>query len=280
MENEEFSPVVDKRKKKEKAQSAQFSTNENVEIPVANDPQVEVNDTSSAHAQTEEQVEKKPKKKLKAKHGLKPFAFFSGVFDIVVAVAIVGLGLWVSMILFNSVDTGISEDLDTLLGFFYLPFIIIIMAIAATAGVLFLIDGILSLISSFKSDRKNWNGVIVAAAVFDVLLFLPSVVLIFANGETQIAGIALTVLLVVTFIFKIIDISLTKRRLKKYQAAKEEEYKQTYHGPDFSKLDTTLHGSAPLAQESSQNDVQGENVETGTSQDTQNSGGVDFSKLK
>lgn len=277
MDNEEFSPVVDKRKKKKEPQTTLLA-DKNVEALEANNPQVEVNDTSSAHAQTEEQLKQKPKKKIKAKHGMKPFAFFSGVFDIVVAVAIVGLGLWVSMTLFNSVDTGISEDLDTLLGFFYLPFIIIIMAIAATAGVLFLIDGILSLISSFKSDRKNWNGVIVAAAVFDVLLFLPSVVLIFANGETQIAGIALTVLLVVTFIFKIIDISLTKRRLKKYQAAKEEEYKQTYHGPDFSKLDSTLHGSAPLAQEKSQNEGQGDG-ETGNSQDTQNSGDVDFSKL-
>ena len=58
MDNEEFSPVIDKKKKKKESQSAQFSTNENAEkvaeneTSVANDPQVEVNDTASAHAQT------------------------------------------------------------------------------------------------------------------------------------------------------------------------------------------------------------------------------------
>ncbi len=273
MDNEEFSPVIDKKKKKkEKLATAQFPTDENSikkETSVANDPQVEVNDTASAHAQTEDRTEQR--KTIKAKHGLKPFAFFSGVFDIIAAAAIIGLGLWISFSIFNSVDTGVSEDLDTLFGIFLLPIIISVMAIAAVAGILYLVDGILSIVSSFKSDRKNWNGVIVAAAIFDVLLFFPAVFFSFlGGGNTQILSIALTVILVVTFIFKMVDISLTKRRLKKYQAAKEEEYKETYHGPDFSKLDKTVHDSAPLAQPQSSEQQ---------SQDDEDQSGVDFSQL-
>lgn len=261
MDNEEFSPVIDKRKKKSKDAPTQINT-----LQVANDPQVEVNDTASEHAQEPDNA---PKKKVKAKHGLKPFAFFSGIFDIVLFAAVVGMGLYIYISFIDFVSHNRLEGF--LFGIIMWPFLILMIAIMAVTAILFLIGGISTIISSFKSDRKNNNGLIIATAVFDMLLLV--FVIIFAtitSGEaSNLVCIVLSCLLVLAFIFKIVDVVLTKKRLKKYQTAKMEEYKETYHGPNFD----NLNGINNLQKN--------EKVEEPSAEKTdEQNNGVDFSKLK
>ncbi len=252
MDNEEFSPVIDKRKK-----------NKTKTDLVANDPQVEVNDTASEHAQEQ------PKKKVKAKHGLKPFAFFSGIFDLVLFAAVIGMGLYIYVSFIDFVSHNNLEGF--LFGVIMWPFLILMIAIMAVTAILFLIGGISTIVSSFKSDRKNNNGLIIATAVFDMLLLV--FVIIFASitsGEaSNLVCIVLSCLLVLGFIFKIVDVVLTKKRLKKYQTAKMEEYSETYHGPNFD----NLNGINNVQKKEKLEEPPVENTE-------QQNTGVDFSKLK
>ena len=265
MDNEEFSPVIDKRKK-----------NKTKTDLVANDPQVEVNDTASEHAQEQ------PKKKVKAKHGLKPFAFFSGIFDLVLFAAVIGMGLYIyvsisSLVQFAKFNVSFIDFVshNNLEGFLFgvimWPFLILMIAIMAVTAILFLIGGISTIVSSFKSDRKNNNGLIIATAVFDMLLLV--FVIIFASitsGEaSNLVCIVLSCLLVLGFIFKIVDVVLTKKRLKKYQTAKMEEYSETYHGPNFD----NLNGINNVQKKEKLEEPPVENTE-------QQNTGVDFSKLK
>ena len=176
------------------------------------------------------------KQQNKAKFGYKPFAFFSGVFDIVIAVAILGIGVYAILQMLGAFDTG-NEGVNFLLGIFYWPFIAAVAMLFGVGGILFLIAGILTLVSSFKSDRKNFNGLLVAVTVFDVLLMPTSIFLIYASsGNGRILNIVLTALLAVGFVFKIIDIVLTKRRLKKFNTARLEENSASFAGPNFDNL--------------------------------------------
>lgn len=204
--------------------------------------------------------------KNKAKFGYKPFAFFSGVFDIVIAVAILGVGVYAILQMLGAFDTG-NEGVNFLLGIFYWPFIAAVAMLFGVGGILFIIAGILTLVSSFKSDRKNFNGLLVAAAVFDVLLMPTSIFLIYASsGNGKILNIVLTVLLAVGFVFKIIDIVLTKRRLKKFNTAKLEETSASFAGPNFDNL-SEIHGT--------DNDKK---IEPNLKNDD-GTNGIDFSKL-
>ncbi len=251
---------------------------------------------------------------LKAKRGMKPFAFFSGLVDVIVAIFIFAGGVMMLLDLIQAADTG-NEQLNKLLGFFFWPFLVVIGIILLGAGVLWLVDGILALISSFKSDRRNFNGVLIATGVFDGFLLVFSIFLVFATDENaKNLYIGLSVLLAVTFVFKIVDIVLTKKRLKKYEAAMAEEHAKSYQGPDFSKLGgvpqtggkASQQGNEPQsgeanAQNSSDNSqldsdffqsnsaqgvanetqqVSNKGVQSNSSQgESQGDGSVDFSKL-
>ena len=155
--------------------------------------------------------------------------------------------------------------MNKLLNFFLLPFLIVLFSIFAVGAILFLIIGILTLISAFKSDRKNLNGLLIAVAVFDVLMIPPTIFLIFImEGTSQIWYIGMAVLLFLGFIFKIVDISLTKKRLKQYQQAKQEEYAKNQTTPSFDSLKTEEKENSQSQEEQTQKD---------------GSDGVDFSKL-
>lgn len=217
----------------------------------------------------------------KAKFGLKPFAFFSGVFDVVFAIAILVLGTITIIQLWQAIDTG-NRELNVLSGLFYSPVLIGVGVLFGIGGILFLTMGIMTLVSAFKSDRKNANGLLIAVIVFDVLLLVPSIMLAFSQeGKNKIYAVCLAVLLALGLIFKIIDVVLTKKRLNKYLQQRDEQARKTYTGANFDNLKPTNDSGAKV-----QNPEQAKPNPEQTPKSSQNqpnpdddSSGVDFSKL-
>ena len=213
-----------------------------------------------------------PAKKVKAKFGAKPFAFISGILDILVAIAIIGMGIMLIMEIVRSASTG-NAELDKLINLLISPVLIVTGTLFAPSGFLFLAMGIMTIVSSFKSDKKNLNGMLVAVMVFDVLSLIPAI--IFGIMVPGVFTIGLIVALVLGFNFKLVDIILIKIRLKKYNAQKLEENKQTYTGPDFSKLGGANNGNNSSSKDATPQESEGEKSQG----ESQKSGGVDFSVL-
>lgn len=223
---------------------------ENRENLDANDPQVEVNDTASAHAQ-DIVVEPIKSKKVKAKFGLKPFTFFSGLFDILIAVVIFAF----EFTSISFVTEWFVDDLgNLLLGQLFWPFVVLFWILLSIAGILCITLGIMTVISSFRSDRRNWNGLVISTTLFDLFLLLICLVASFiAQGTGRLLCIAMAVLLGLAFVFKIIDSILTKKRLKKYEEKKQEYYRETYKGPNFENLTEGNHSIENLQKQNNDN---------------------------
>lgn len=210
-------------------------------------------------------------KPTKARFGAKPFAFVSGLLDILIAAAIIGLGTMMIIQMLDASHTS-NSDLNKLIDILLVPVIVSAAALFAPSGFLFLSMGILTIVSSFKSDRKNFNGMLIAVMVFDALSLIPAV--IFAIVQPGVFTIGLIVALGLGFNFKLADVILTKHRLKEYNAAKAEENKQSFEGADFSKLAAV---NAPKGNEGSATAEPAQGEQSQPEQD--NGSAVDFSKL-
>lgn len=233
----------------------------------------------SSQAATQE-----PAKKVKAKHGLKPFAFFSGLIDLIIAAAILLIGA-ISISSFFGDINNITDNaqLSSLLGIFFYPIIIIITAIFATAGILLLVLGILTIISSFKSDRRNYNGLLTTVIVFEVLLLIGLIILISSNPSDSVTLIILTAVLGVGLLFKIIDVARTHSRVKKYLAEREAENRKTYTGPNFDNLKKPAAGQTeaePAKPEPTEAEAADGADQTQTGQSGTGTPNVDFTKLR
>ena len=199
-------------------------------------------------------MKKKSSDKTKEKFGLKPFAFFSGVFDIIIAIAVFILTIFIFISLLKVADTG-NAGLNIITKVLFMPIIIVIASIFVTGGVLFMVLGIVTIISSFKSDKYHWNGLLITVTVIDVFLFAGAVFMSFAiTDNIRFFCIAISVLLGLGMIFKIVDIALTKKRVKEYKKIKLSARK-TYTGPNFGNLRTDQNEQALQENSQNENDV-------------------------
>lgn len=245
------------KKKKQESQNKNMSASENIDSEMT----VQVQEDAS------------PVKKAKAKHGLKPFTFFSGLIDLVSAVAVFVLGFLLAMNMLESMQGDVKK---VLFGLFFWPFIIILFILIAAAGICLLIGGIVTLISSFKSDRRNWNMLLRAIIGLDVLLLIvASIACSATDGTGELASGILIGVSAVSFIFKLIDIGLTENRLKKYEKAKKEEYRATHQTPNFANLNSVNQNNATQTQPEQSEQSQQTNDQNSTDEKRE----VDFSKL-
>ena len=94
---EEFSPIIEKRKKKSQKiqQGTQQETVALSEVSTESAEQVQASDVNLGVNDAGQQKMKKDLEKPKQKFGLKPLTFFSGLFDLAVG-AVLGVlcGLW------------------------------------------------------------------------------------------------------------------------------------------------------------------------------------------
>ncbi len=208
---EKFSPIIDKKKK----QKTEVQPERTVQVQSAPKP---------------------PKRKF----GLKIFTFLGGLLDI-------GIGLLVFaeiIMMFTNYTNSITSSIEGLLNFFFWPFVICFFFVMAVGAVLFLVFGFITTISSFKSDRKNLNGLVVTSLVFDFLILIFGGILLGTGGAEDASTLFYITFAAIVFaiIFKIIDLALIRHREKTYYKRKDEYLKQMGQGPeaqggiDFSKL--------------------------------------------
>ena len=291
---EEFSPIIEKRKKK--SQKMQQETQQEAatlsEVSTDSAEQVQASDVNLGVNDAGQQKMKKDLEKPKQKFGLKPLTFFSGLFDLAVG-AVLGVlcGLLIEPLTSWIGNSGLTQ----LLGIFAMPLIFAFFLLGFGLAIMFVILAIFSIISSFKSDKKNLNGLVITTIVFECILLPVILFLLLCNSEGKYFSlfIAIIAVLVVSVIFKIVDLVLMRRREKKYKQAVEkfEENKKTVNfdalgGQNMqndAKGDNVAEPNRTNDVEKSETDAtqKEENGENGTNDDGQNGqGGVDFSALK
>lgn len=220
MEENEFSPVIEKKKKSSagsKTNSAGVGESEAAQQNGAQNVTFEVafqNQTVGANG------EPLPKRK----HGMKPFAFFAGVFNIVLAVGLVVFLVMLIPMFEGVLSGGGSSGGEALgnvfLGILLIPFFFAFLIIGGIGALIILITGILSIVSSFVSDKHNWNAWLISAAIFDILIMLFAVFVAIVGASSAsvlVSGLAVVLLSLLGAIFNFVDVGQTKKRLKEYQ---------------------------------------------------------------
>lgn len=239
MAENEFSPVIEKKKKSSGAKKTKAADvgGTNVGADDANTANIYAADANSTEQNVQqnenvtfevafqnENVGANGEPLPKRKHGLKPFAFFAGIFNILLAVGLVVFLVMLIPMFEGMLSGGGSSGGEALgnvfLGILLIPFFIAFMIIGGIGALIILITGILSIVSSFVSDKHNWNAWLVTAAIFDILIMLFAVLVAIAgagSASVLVSGLAVALLSLMGAIFNFVDVGQTKKRLKEYQ---------------------------------------------------------------
>ena len=190
-----------------------------------------------------------------SKHNFKVSTFLSGLFMILISIAFLGVGLLFVMQVIPafSSDDGLKQLGLLFAGIIVMPFIILVLILIVIMFFCYLVLGIMLIVSSFKTDDAfhRWRGFVIFTIVIDFLMILP----LFwigcgINGFGMYICIGTSIALLLSAILKIVDLSLSGKRLKKAQqlAAQKAQETQTQDSQnvDFSKLSNeNSEGDAP-----------------------------------
>lgn len=172
--------------------------------------------------------------------------FLSGLFEILLGVGTILLGIFLSL----SVNEFLGKP-DGAEGWFISLFFggfIIILAWAALfclfiAFFICLVLGIMLIVSSFRNDRvfEKRKGFVIFTIVCDFLLAIALVFVAFAlSGALQIGCFAVAALMLILAILKIVEIRINKKHIEKLDEQEALENGQNKKvGVDFSALSKT-----------------------------------------
>lgn len=270
---EDFSPIIEKKKNKRKKDKHEELIDKETVVLRENTQQQNLEVISGESEKIADDIEQpnviaenttnEKQSKPKRKFGLKPFTFFSGVFDIVVGAV---LGVLCGMLVGPMTSWIGDSELAQFLAIIISPLIWVFFLLGFGLAIMFVILGISSLISSFKSDKKNLNGLVITTIVFECIL-LPLIIFLTIFGESDShfpLFISMVVIIFVSIIFKIVDLILIRRRGKKYYE-QVKEFEKAEPLPNFDALKKT--------------EKQGEKSENDESDKPDGHNGVDFSAL-
>lgn len=161
------------------------------------------------------------------KHRFKFLTFLSALVNIILSAGLVYLVVTVVTKIYS--EWMVNDDVTVVVGFILMPIIFLFVGLCALGVIFYVICGILMLISSFKDDRaySKWKGLVITTVVFDFILAVISLLLMFMLMETDswmlfmIAAIGT----LLSAILKIIDMSVHKKRLKKTAEEKKQQAK-------------------------------------------------------
>ena len=186
------------------------------------------------------------KAEAKAKK-IKPLTLISGIFGVIIGIALVALAIFVGYSMISAFwikDSSSAAEAFTfaMLGWLIIPLFLLISGLILVVAILNIVSGALAISASTKDDQKFLarKGLIVTSIVFDFILVAGLGIFAMAQfsntGNDQATSILFgvgAIVALISGIVKIIDIAhVSKRYNKQEKVEKEKKQFEEAHGTE------------------------------------------------